>query len=144
MKVAEILESKGHEVVTIDRVATVARIAERLRLAGIGAVVVSSDGNHVDGLVTEREIVNAIARHGPEAIGMRAADVMTRGVRTCAPSDRVRDVLVTMTNARVRHVPVVEGGKLVGIVSIGDLVKRVIEDADLEVNVLRDAYLGHR
>ena len=144
MKVAEILESKGHQVVTIDRVATVVRVAERLRLAGIGAVVVSSDGSHVDGLVTKREIVNAIARYGPEALGMRAADVMTRGVRTCTPTDRVRDVLVTMTNARVRHVPVVDGQELVGIVSIGDLVKRVIEDADLEVHVLRDAYLGHR
>jgi CBS domain-containing protein len=144
MKVAEILESKGHEVVTIDRVATVVRVAERLRLAGIGAVVVTSDGTHVDGLVTEREIVNSIARYGPEALGMHAAEVMTRGVRTCAPSDRVRDVLVTMTNARVRHVPVVDKGKLVGIVSIGDLVKRVVEDADLELHVLRDAYLGHR
>jgi CBS domain-containing protein len=144
MRVAEILDSKGRDVVVTLPETTVTRVAERLRLAGVGAVVVTTDGRHVDGLVSEGDIVHAVARHGDAALTMRASDIMQRGVRTCASTDRVRDVMVMMTNLRVRHVPVVDRGTLRGIVSIGDLVKRVVEDADLELHVLRDAYLGHR
>ena len=82
--------------------------------------------------------------HGADALGMRVSEVMTRSVRTCSPDDRVRDVMAEMTNTRVRHLPVVEHGQLSGIVSIGDVVKSCLADADLEVRVLRDAYLGHR
>jgi CBS domain-containing protein len=144
MKVAEILEAKGHDVVITLPSATVVRLAERLRVDRIGALVVTNDGRHVEGVVTEREIVHAIARHGADALELHASDVMSRSPRRCSPDDRVRDVMVTMTNARVRHLLVMEGDQLRGIVSIGDVVKSVLDDADLEVNVLRDAYLGHR
>ena len=144
MKVAEILEAKGHDVVITLPSATVVRLAERLRVDRIGALVVTNDGRHVEGVVTEREIVHAIARHGADALELHTSDVMSRSPRRCSPDDRVRDVMVTMTNARVRHLLVMEGDQLRGIVSIGDVVKSVLDDADLEVNVLRDAYLGHR
>ncbi len=144
MKVAGILEAKGHDVVITLPTATVVRLAERLRADRIRALVVTRDGRHVDGVVTEREIVDAIARHGVGALTMQATDVMNRSPRRCSPDDRVRDVMETMTNARVRHVLVMQQGELRGIVSIGDAVKHVLDEADLEVHVLRDAYLGHR
>ena len=97
MKVDEILRAKGHEVVTTPRHASVARLCERLRQERIGALVVSADGRTVDGIVTEREIVHAIARHGAPALDMRAVDVMMRSVRTCTSGDRVRDVMIVMT-----------------------------------------------
>ena len=144
MQVAEVLASKGRDVVVALPDTSVPRLAERMRSAGVGAIVVTNDGRRVEGLVSERDVVHAIARHGADALSMRASDIMQRSVRTCAPSDRVRDVMVAMTAERARHVPVVEKGTLRGIVSVGDLAKRVVDDADLEVLVLRDAYLGHR
>jgi CBS domain-containing protein len=144
MKVAGILEAKGHDVVITLPTTTVVRLAERLRADRIGALVVTNDGRRVDGVVTEREIVDAIARRGADALRLHASDVMNRSPHRCSAEDRVRDVMVTMTNARVRHVLVMEHGELRGIVSIGDVVKHVLDEALLEVNVLRDAYLGHR
>jgi signal-transduction protein with cAMP-binding, CBS, and nucleotidyltransferase domain len=144
MKVDDILKAKGRDVSTTSPDTVVIRVAQRLRLERIGALVVSGDGHRVEGIITERDIVVAIARHGADALGLHAADVMTRSVRSCSPDDRVRDVMVEMTSARVRHLAVVEHGMLCGIVSIGDVVKTCLDDADLEVRVLRDAYLGHR
>jgi CBS domain-containing protein len=144
MNVGDILKVKGRDVSTTLPDTAVARVAERLRLEHIGALVVSRDGQRVEGIITERDIVTGIARHGADALRLPTHDVMTRSVRTCSPDDRVRDVMVEMTNTRVRHLPVVEHGQLCGIVSIGDVVKSCLDDADLEVRVLRDAYLGHR
>jgi len=144
MKVDDILKVKGRDVSTTSPDVAVIRVAERMRLERIGALVVSRDAHLVEGIITERDIVSGIARHGAHALGMRTGDVMTRWVRTCSPADRVRDVMVEMTNTRVRHLPVVDHGELCGIVSIGDVVKSCLADADLEVRVLRDAYLGHR
>jgi signal-transduction protein with cAMP-binding, CBS, and nucleotidyltransferase domain len=144
MKVDDILKAKGRRVSTTSPDTAVARITERLRFERIGALVVSRDGSRIDGIITERDIIAAIARYGADALDKRASDVMTRWARSCAPDDRVRDVMVVMTTTRVRHLPVVEHGKLCGIVSIGDVVKSCLDDADLEVRVLRDAYLGHR
>ena len=144
MKVADILKVKGREVSTIAPDTVVARVAEQLRLERIGALVVSRDGRRVEGIISERDIVYGIARLGADVLGQRTAHIMTGAVRTCSPDDRVRDVMVAMTNARIRHLPVVEHGRLCGIVSIGDVVKSFLDDTDLEVRVLRDAYLGHR
>ena len=144
MKVDDILEAKGRAVSTTSPDTGVIRVVERMRLERIGALVVSRDEKRVEGIITERDIVSAIAGHGADALSFSTRDVMTRSVRTCSPDDRVRDVMVEMTNTRVRHLPVVEHGQLSGIVSIGDVVKSCLEDADLEVRVLRDAYLGHR
>ena len=144
MMVNDILKVKGRGVSTTPPDTAVIRVVERLRLERIGALVVSRDGKTVEGVITERDIISAIAGHGPDALSSRARDVMTRWVRTCSPEDRVRDVMVEMTVRRVRHLPVVDHGELCGIVSIGDVVKSCLEDADLELRVLRDAYLGHR
>ena len=144
MNVGDILKAKGRDVSTTLPDTAVARVAERLRLEHIGALVVSRDGQRVEGIITERDIVTGIARHGADALRLHTRDVMTRSVRTCSPDDRVRDVMVEMNNTRVRHLPVVEHAQLYGIVSIGDVVKSCLDDADLEVRVLRDAYLGHR
>jgi CBS domain-containing protein len=144
MKVDDILEEKGRNVSTTSPETAVIRVVERMRLERIGAFVVSSDGKRVDGVITERDVISAIAGHGTDALDLRVRDVMTRWVRTCSPDDRVRDVMVEMTVRRVRHIPVVDHGGLCGIVSIGDVVKSCLADADLEIRVLRDAYLGHR
>jgi CBS domain-containing protein len=93
MKVDDILKAKGRDVSTTSPDTAVVRIVERLRLERIGALVVSSDGHRVEGTITERDIVSGIARHGADTLSMRAADVMTRSVRSCSPDDRVRDVI---------------------------------------------------
>ena len=134
MKVADVLKVKGSGVSTTSPDTRVARATERLRLERIGALVVSTDGQRVDGIITEHEIVSSLARFGGDLLQMRVSDVMSRSVRTCSLEDPVR----------VRHVIVLDHGKLSGIVSIGDVVKSCLDDAELEVRVLRDAYLGHR
>jgi signal-transduction protein with cAMP-binding, CBS, and nucleotidyltransferase domain len=144
MKVAEILKTKGSAVATVLPEMSIQHVAKRLRVERIGALVVSADGQHVDGIVTERDIVHGLAQEGARWLDRRVGDVVARSVRTCASDDRVRDVMAEMTRARVRHLPVVTDGTLCGIVSIGDVVKSCLDDADLEVSVLRDAYLGHR
>jgi CBS domain-containing protein len=144
MKVDDILEVKGREVAMTPPDTAVIRAVERMRLQRIGALVVSSDGVRVDGILTERDVIAAVARFGADALDLRASHVMTKPATTCSPDDRVRDVMVQMTHGRMRHVAVVRDGRLHGIVSIGDVVKSLLEDADLEIRVLRDAYLGHR
>jgi CBS domain-containing protein len=144
MKVDDILEVKGHDVTTTSPDTAVLRVVERMRLQRIGSLVVSADGDRVDGIVTERDVIAAVARFGADALDLRVHDVMTKPAATCSPDDRVREVMVQMTMGRVRHVAVVRDGRLYGIVSIGDVVKSLLEDADLEIRVLRDAYLGHR
>ena len=144
MKVADVLKVKGSGVSTTSPDTRVARATERLRLERIGALVVSTDGQRVDGIITEHEIVSSLARFGGYLLQMRVSDVMSRSVRTCSLEDPVRAVMSQMTTARVRHVVVLDHGKLSGIVSIGDVVKSCLDDADLEVRVLRDAYIGHR
>jgi CBS domain-containing protein len=144
MKVDDILEVKGREVSTIPRDTTVRRVVERMRLQRIGALVVSPDGVRVDGIISETDVISALARHGADALDLPVREVMSAAIRTCSPDDRVREVMVEMTMGRVRHVPVLDHGRLCGIVSIGDVVKSVVDDADLEIRVLRDAYLGHR
>jgi CBS domain-containing protein len=142
MKVASILEGKGHHVETTSPDDTVASVAHRLAALGIGALVVSSDGTNVDGVISEREITRGLVKFGAEIVNRRVSQVMVRAVPVCSPDDTVKDVMAVMTRTRHRHVPVVEGGRLCGIVSIGDLVKHRVDEIELEANVLRDAYLG--
>jgi CBS domain-containing protein len=135
---------KGSEVLSVPPATPVIRLAQRMRTDHIGAYVVSSRVGHLDGLVTERDIVFAIARHGAGALDLPVSAVMSKAPSTCAPDDTVRAVMTTMTRERVRHLPVVEQGVLRGIISIGDVVKASIDDADLEAGVIRDAYLATR
>ena len=143
-RVRDVLRVKGSEVRTVPPGTPVIRLAQRMRADQIGAFVVSSRVGHLDGLVTERDIVFAIARHGAGALELPVSAVMSKAPSTCAPDDTVRAVMTAMTRERVRHLPVVEHGALRGIISIGDVVKASIDDADLEAGVIRDAYLANR
>lgn len=142
MDVDRILRSKGATVITIRSDATVAELVRGLRDAGIGAMVVSDDGWHVDGIVSERDVVRGLAEHGVRIMDERIADVMTRVVLTCSPHDTVKQVMSVMTLRHIRHLPVVEDGVLRGIVSIGDVVKFRLDEIETEAGVLRDAYIG--
>lgn len=144
MKVKEILKSKGTRVVTVRPHSTVDALAHRLRLEGIGAAVVSEDGDRVDGIVSERDIVRGLAEHGPRLLDLPVSNIMASSVVTCTPEDSVKEVMRRMTIRRVRHLPVVEGGKLAGIVSIGDVVKNRLDEIELEANVLRDYIVAHQ
>ena len=144
MSVGDILKAKGSDVLTIDGDATVADAVARLRDAEIGALVVSPDGQRVDGMLSERDVVAGLADHGAEILDRKVADIMTSRVATCSPEDGVEKVMLEMTQMRARHFPVVEEGRLVGVVSIGEVVKNRLDEVQLEKNVLRDSYIAGR
>ncbi|HEY4635777.1 MAG TPA: CBS domain-containing protein [Rhodospirillales bacterium] len=138
MTVQNILNEKGTKVATVRPHETIGTLVHKLKLENIGSVVVSQDGKRVDGIISERDIVRGLAAHGAELLAMRVDKLMIRDVLTCAPEDSVKDVMQTMTSRRVRHLPVVEKGKMVGVVSIGDVVKDRLQDVEMEARVLRD------
>jgi CBS domain-containing protein len=137
MTVARIINEKGRDVVTTSPGASLAEVAATLSERGIGAVLVVDNGA-IRGIVSERDIVRALARHGSEALRKLAADCMTSRVVTCRPEDTINDVMQKMTTGRFRHIPVVENDRLIGIVSIGDVVKRRIEDVEKESEQIRE------
>ena len=143
MKVRTILDTKGRHVVTCRPDASVSTAVHRLVLERIGALVVSEDGHKVAGIISERDIIQSLAKSGPDLLtsGRRVAELMEHNVITCTPDNTVQQVMAEMTRRRVRHLPVIEGGGLVGIISIGDVVKSRLEEVELEANVLREAYL---
>jgi CBS domain-containing protein len=143
MTIESILRRKGTDVATIAPEATVKRAADWLRAKNIGALVVTSD-NAVLGLISEREIVHAFSRYGDTACSMAVKEIMQYGVTTVSPDESVNRVMSLMTHHRVRHMLVLRGGKLAGIISIGDVVKYRLADLELEANVLRDVYNARR
>ena len=144
MKVREILNTKRAGVTVVRPRETIDALAHRLKLEGIGSAVISSDGDTVEGIISERDIVRGLADHRNNLLAMPVSDLMTRSVTTCAPDDNIKDIMRTMTQRRIRHLPVLEKGKLVGIISIGDVVKNRLEDMELEANVLRDSLIAHQ
>jgi CBS domain-containing protein len=144
VKVESILEAKGHRVHTAPRTMGVAQAVEEMATRGIGALVVSSDGHQVEGVISERDIVRALGRAGAVLLSMRVGEIMSRDVPVCSPQDTVAHVMAEMTRTRHRHLPVVDDGRLRGIVSIGDVVKNRLEELELETAVLRDAYITRR
>lgn len=132
MRVTDILRHKGNDVATIEPDATIETASRRLAERGIGALIVSADGSSVLGIVSERDIVAHLATVGRDGVDTTVLDVMTREVHTCVPSDSLEDLARTMTESRVRHIPVVEGGRLGGIISIGDVVKRRLVELEHE------------
>ncbi len=138
MKVSDILSRKGPDVVTVRSSENVETLAKRFRLERIGAAVVCDDGTSICGIISERDLVHGFAEHGAQLPERQVSDLMTRGVVTCSPLDSIRDIMRTMTLKRLRHLPVEENGRLVGIVSIGDVVKHRLDEIELEANVLRD------
>jgi CBS domain-containing protein len=141
MYVADILKAKGTKVITIGSDASIEMVAQRLKMERVGALVVSETGATAEGIISERDVAHGLAEHGAEVLRRKAADLMTRDVVTCSPSDIIAHVAKLMTDRRIRHMPVTQGKKLVGIISIGDVVKFRLDELQLEANVMRD-YIG--
>ena len=142
MKIGDVLKRKGSGVVTMRSDSSIDTVVRRMRLERIGAVIISPEGKSVIGILSERDILHALAEHGTALLALKAEDLMTREVVTCSREDTLQSVMVKMTQRRIRHLPVVEQGQLAGIVSIGDAVKSRLEEVELEANVLRDSYLA--
>jgi CBS domain-containing protein len=130
--IAEVLRTKGSFVATIPPERTITEVLRVLAEHRVGALVVSRDGAHIEGIVSERDIVRHLERVGPRLLDEPARTIMTSEVRTCSRGDKVDDVMAVMTEYRIRHLPVVEDDALIGIVSIGDVVKSRIGDLEGE------------
>jgi CBS domain-containing protein len=144
MKVTEILHRKGADVITIWPGASLQSAVERMASRNIGALVVVDDAGKIVGMVSERDVVLALAASAEKAPAQSVTDVMSRRVLTCGPGDSLAELMAVMTEHRVRHLPVVDHGQLLGLVSIGDLVKARLGELEFESHVLRDAYLRVR
>jgi CBS domain-containing protein len=142
MNLETILRNKGHSVATIRPDETVGSAVDQLISRNIGALVVSEDGNSVDGIISERDIVHGLADRGTGLLSLKIAEIMTRKVVTCDPSDSVEQLMAEMTNRRIRHFPVVRDGRLCGIVSIGDVVKSRLDEVEYEARSLRSFIAG--
>jgi CBS domain-containing protein len=137
MRIADVLRTKGGAVATITPETSVSGLLNELALNNIGAmVVVSPDG--VVGIVSERDVVRKLHEHGADLLRLPVAKIMTTMVATCTPADTVDHLSALMTNKRVRHIPVLENGRLVGIVSIGDIVKQRMEELESEQQALQN------
>lgn len=138
MNVSSILKRKGTHVETAKPHTTVGAAAQRLTKQGIGSLVILDESGSLLGVLTERDLVRALAEHDESAWNVPIEEVLTECPATCKAEDSLRDVMSLMTRQRARHLPVIAGEALVGIVSIGDVVKGQLEDLELEVGVLRD------
>ncbi len=138
MNVAMILKTKGRSVATVRPNASLSDVASTLAARKIGAVVVVGDNAKVVGILSERDVVRLLAERGAAALSLPVDECMTRNVVTCTPANSIDELMETMTTGRFRHVPVVEDGALIGIISIGDVVKYHIADISLEVSAMRD------
>ena len=143
MNVETILAAKGREVSTIAPDATVGEALRRMRDERVGALVVLADGSTVAGIVSDRDVLYAIADRGAAALDENVGDVMTTKVFTCSAGDRVGAIMATMTSRRIRHIPVVGAdGRLGGIVSIGDVVKHHLDEIRGEADAMREYIAG--
>jgi len=132
VRIASLLQSKGTFVATIGPSQTLEEVLAALAEHGVGALVVTDDGEHITGIVSERDVVRALHRRGVEVLTEPVSKVMTAEVRTCTPDETIEALMALMTEQRIRHVPVVEEDKLAGIVSIGDLVKQRMGELERE------------
>jgi CBS domain-containing protein len=138
MTVARILDAKGRDVFTTQPHCTLKEVVDLLAAKGVGAVVVSDASRSVLGILSERDVVRVIARDGAAALEDHVSRHMTPKVITVTVDDTIDHVMQTMTAGRFRHVPVVDGGRLIGIISIGDVVKRHVNALDSERQALRE------
>jgi CBS domain-containing protein len=132
MRISDVIRAKGNAVVTVQPDMDVRALLALLAEHGIGAVVVSTDGATVDGIVSERDIVRALADRGATVMSEPVSEIMTSEVQTCTPETPVVELMSVMTHGRFRHVPVVISDRLVGIVSIGDIVKNRVGELEIE------------
>ena len=138
MIVKNILAGKGGNVITINPTADVIAAAKLMAERGIGAVVVLGADHRIVGILSERDIVRALAEHGLAVLSKPVSQIMTREVKTCSEDDTIGDLMARMTVGRFRHLPVVQQERLIGIVSIGDVVKSRVEEIDQEAKTLRE------
>jgi CBS domain-containing protein len=143
VKVKDLLRAKGTEVVTVAPDAPVHHALGLLAAHGIGALVVSADGRHIDGIVSERDVVRRLHIDGPAVVDGPVAAVMSTSVVTCEPTDELAGLMQRMTQHRIRHLPVVVEGELTGIVSIGDVVKARVDELEEERRSLHE-YISAR
>lgn len=141
MTIAAILKDKGTDVARVPPTATIAEVAARLGEKRIGAILVMDMADQVLGILSERDVVRALPKHGAATMTMTAAQLMTQALHTTTPQTSCLAALEQMTNRRVRHLPVLDGGHLVGIVSIGDVVKRRLDQLAHEADSLK-AYVA--
>lgn len=138
MHVAAILKDKGRAVETARSDMTLMEIARKLAAKRIGSIVITDRDGGIAGIVSERDIIQALAMGGPECMDWQASKVMTRSVVTCEESDTIDRLMSMMTARRFRHLPVVSDGALAGIVSIGDVVKHHVAEVEMEATAMRD------
>ena len=138
MKVEQILQSKGVEVFAVSDSATVSDAVTMLNEKNIGAVVVKGGAGNIVGILSERDVVRRVGNEGPEALQRPVSECMTHEPFTCAPDATVDELLSEMTEKRIRHMPVVKDGDMIGLVSIGDVVKRKIAETELEAQALKE------
>ena len=132
MRISDLLRRKGNLVVSVKPGQSVTELLNLLAEHGVGALIVSSDGKQLEGIVSERDVVRKLQRFGPELLDAPVRDIMTAHVHTCPPDTDLDELMRVMTQGRFRHVPVVEDGRLIGIVSIGDVVKHRIDELQSE------------
>ncbi len=142
MKVSQVLQSKGSSVVTATTGASVAELADLLAKHNIGALVIVDEAGEIAGILSERDVVRRFAKQGAACASLTAGDLMTRDVVTCNSHNVLTDLMITMTNNRIRHLPVVDDGKLSGIMTIGDVVKHRLSELEREAEEMKRYIAG--
>jgi CBS domain-containing protein len=142
MLIGQILAGKGRDVVSTRPDATIADVAKLLKAKRIGAVVVIDPRGGLCGIISERDLARGLADHGAKLLDMRVSELMTPEVVTCSPDDGLDKLMKQMTEGRFRHLPVIEDGKLAGIISIGDVVKHRLQELENEAHLLHDYIAG--
>ncbi|MDQ8697223.1 CBS domain-containing protein [Hyphomicrobium sp. LHD-15] len=138
MNVASILKLKGRAVSTVRPNASLLDVAKKLGTKKIGAIVVVGENGNVAGIISERDIIRAVSERGAPALGLMVSEVMTRTVVSCRETSEIDELMETMTKGRFRHMPVIEDDALVGIISIGDVVKFHVAEVEMEVSAMRN------
>lgn len=138
MNVKTILAAKGGDIISIEPTADLAAAAKLLSTHRIGAVVIRGAGGRLAGILSERDIVRAVAEQGADALAVSVGQAMTRNVVTCGENDSIADIMERMTAGKFRHMPVLRDAQLIGVVSIGDVVKQRVEECERDADALRD------
>ncbi len=138
MRIVDILAEKGDRIISIEESASLSAVASTLNLEKVGALLVKDAGGGIAGIISERDIVRSLAERGPAALDSPVSDFMSQPVHTCPPESSTEEIMTRMLESRIRHMPVAENGALVGIISIGDVVKAVLSELRWMTKVLQD------
>jgi CBS domain-containing protein len=142
MLIGQILANKGRDVVSTRPAATIAEVAKLLKAKRIGAVVVMDDAGALCGIISERDLARGLADYGAKLLEMRVSQLMTSEVHTCTPDDDLEKLMKQMTEGRFRHLPVIRDSEMIGIISIGDVVKHRLHELESETHMLHDYIAG--